>query len=110
MTLHKDPTLKEEEATKKYQIFLFGDLTTSGFEDELRHLAHLKHVPSLRSFFDQIGFVLRHEVGRLPSYQQDLFPRFTQLLDLVSGPGESQPSPVLRFCLLTVCQIAQILK
>ena len=103
------PTPLAEDEAERCQIFLFGDLTIT-FEDELRDLIHLKSNETLRAFFDQVGFALRDEIGRLPTSQQDHFPRFTQLVDLVLSPGETQASPVLRFCLLSVCEIGQLIR
>jgi hypothetical protein len=91
------------------QVFLFGDLAIH-FEDELRHILHVKGNESLHSFFDQVGFALREEFGNLPKSQQDLFPRFTTLVDLLSKLGETEGTPVLRFCLLSICEIGQFIR
>lgn len=91
------------------QVFLFGDLATH-FEDELRQLLYVEGNESLRSFFEQVSFALREECGKLPNNQQDLFPRFTTLIDLISKLGETEGTPVLRFCLLSVCEIGQFLR
>lgn len=91
------------------QVLLFGDLAIR-FEDELRQLVHIRGNASLRSFFDQVSYALRQEFGNLPSNQQDLFPRFTTLVDLVSNLVETEGNPVLRFTLLPVCEIGQFIK
>ncbi|KFZ09262.1 hypothetical protein V501_05642 [Pseudogymnoascus sp. VKM F-4519 (FW-2642)] len=91
------------------QVLLFGDLAIR-FEDELRQLVHIRGNESLRSFFDQVSYALRQEFGNLPSSQQDLFPRFTTLVDLVSKLVETEGNPVLRFTLLPVCEIGQFIK
>jgi naphtho-gamma-pyrone polyketide synthase len=91
------------------QVFLFGDLAIH-FEDELRQLVHVRGNESLRSFFDQVSYALRQEFGNLPSSQQDLFPRFTTLVDLVSKLGETEGTPILRFTLLPVCEIGQFIR
>lgn len=97
------------DITTSCQIFLFGDLATH-FEDELRQLLYVEGNESLRSFFEQVSFALREECGKLPSYQQELFPRFTTLSDLISKLGETEGTPALRFCLLSVCEIGQFLR
>lgn len=91
------------------QVLLFGDLAIR-FEDELRQLVHVRGNESLRSFFDQVSHAIRQEFGNLPSSQQDLFPRFTTLVDLVSKLAETEGNPVLRFTLLPVCEIGQFIR
>lgn len=95
--------------TMASQIFLFGDLTVS-FEERLRHLLHLQGNALLRSFFDQAGFALRKECGDLPAEQQDLFPRFTTLVDLLPKLGETEGTPILRFALLCLCELGQFIR
>ncbi|KAK3331714.1 polyketide synthase, partial [Cercophora scortea] len=91
------------------QVLVFGDLSSSGFEDELRKLLHLKTNPLLDAFFEQVGFALRRIIGGLPSEQQDWFPRFTTLIDLVARLGETAATPVLRFLVLSVYEVAQFI-
>lgn len=91
------------------QILLFGDLAIL-FEDELCQLVHIKGNESLCSFFDQVSHSLRQEFGNLPRSQQDLFPRFTTLVDLVPKLAETEGTPVLRFTLLPVCEIGQFIR
>lgn len=93
----------------KYQLILLGDLTTNGFYGDLRSLLHLKSDALLVSFFERTGFALRQAIGALPALQQDLFPRFTTLIDLVSKVGQTEGTPILRFFLLSVHQIAQFI-
>ncbi|KFY41333.1 hypothetical protein V494_03051 [Pseudogymnoascus sp. VKM F-4513 (FW-928)] len=97
------------EITASCQVLLFGDLA-SHFEDELCQLVHVRGNEMLRSFFDQVSHALRQEFGDLPSSQQDLFPRFTTLVDLVSKLAETDGTPVLRFTLLPVCEIGQFIR
>ena len=91
------------------RVFLFGDLTIS-FEEDLRHLLHVKNNDLLRSFFEQVGFAFREEFGKLPASQQDWFPRFTTVIDLVSKLGETDGTPALKFALLCICQIGQFIR
>lgn len=100
---------QERRSYDKYQLILLGDLTTNGFYGDLRFLLHVKTDALLVSFFERTGFALRQAIGALPASQQNLFPRFTTLIDLVSKVGETEGTPILRFFLLSVHQIAQFI-
>ena len=100
---------QDGQAYDKYQLILLGDLTTNAFYEDLRFLLHVKTDALLVSFFERTGFTLRQTIGALPALQQDLFPRFTTLIDLVAKVGETEGTPVLRFFLLSVHQIAQFI-
>lgn len=89
-----------------FQVLLFGDLSSSGFEEELQRLLHIKSSPLLTSFFTRVALRLRRLIGKLSYQQQDLFPHFTTLIDLVSRLGETKGTPVLRFFVLSVYEIA----
>ncbi|KAH7150529.1 beta-ketoacyl synthase, partial [Dactylonectria estremocensis] len=89
-------------------VVLFGDLSVA-FEDQLRALLHVRDNPLLSSFLEQVGARIRDEIGCLSTQRQLLFPRFTTLIDLVSKLGETEGTPVLRFCLLSIFQIGQFL-
>lgn len=91
------------------QLLLLGDLSV-GFEDRLGALLHVRDNPLLSSFLEQVGARVRDDLGRLGTHRQRLFPRFTTLVDLVSKLGETEGTPVLRFCLLSVCQIGEFLE
>lgn len=103
------PIVQDEQSHDKYQLILLGDLATNGFYGDLRSLLHVKTDALLVSFFERTGFALRQAIGTLPALQQDLFPRFTTLIDLVSKVGETEGTPILRFFLLGVHQIAQFI-
>jgi naphtho-gamma-pyrone polyketide synthase len=104
-----ESTAELKPSHDKYQLILFGDLTTNEFYEDLSLLLHVKTDALLVSFFERVGFFLRLAIGALPGRQQDLFPRFTTIIDLVSKLGETEGTPILRFCLLTVHQIAQFI-
>jgi naphtho-gamma-pyrone polyketide synthase len=91
------------------ELLLFGDLAAS-FEDELRGLLHISDNEALQAFFERTAFSLREELGRHPPAVQNLFPRFNTIIDLVSKLGDTEGTPVLRFCLLTVCQLAKFMQ
>ncbi|PFH56367.1 hypothetical protein XA68_16607 [Ophiocordyceps unilateralis] len=90
------------------ELLVFGDLTAN-FGDDLRCLLHVKDSEALQPFFDRVAFSLREEIGRQPTAVQDLFPRFTTLIDLVAKADETEGAPLLRFCLMTVCQLAKFI-
>ncbi|KFY68272.1 hypothetical protein V496_01192 [Pseudogymnoascus sp. VKM F-4515 (FW-2607)] len=107
--LSLNPCEPRTEIMGSCQVLLFGDLAIR-FEDELRQLVHFRGNESLSSFFDQVSYALRQEFGNLPSSQQDLFPRFTTFVDLVSKLAETEGTAVLRFTLLPVCEIGQFIR
>jgi naphtho-gamma-pyrone polyketide synthase len=99
------PTAKDMATA---HVFVFGDQTVP-FEQDLRRLLHVKDNDILRSLFDRVGFALRNELTSLPAIQQDWFPRFTTVIDLVSKLDETAASPVLKFTLLCLCEIGQFI-
>lgn len=93
-----------------HQLLLFGDLCSgSQFDIELLELLHVRTNPLLEQFYRQVAHDLRKHIGQLSTKQQRLFPRFTSLIDLVARLGETDGTPILNFCLLTVFQIAQFI-
>lgn len=102
-----NPVFEGESAAKQSQLLLFGDLSQVQFEDRLRCLLHVKSNPLLISFFDRVSYSLRRVVEHLPSEQQDLFPYFTTLIDLLSKLGETDGTAILVFFLLSVHEVAQ---
>jgi hypothetical protein len=94
---------------KTAQVFLFGDQTTP-FEHTLRNLLYIKDDGMLVAFFDKLAFHLRRYLGNLPTYQQDWFPYFTTLIDLVAEYEKLRGAPVLKFALLCTSEIAQFIR
>ncbi|RCI07396.1 hypothetical protein L249_1362 [Ophiocordyceps polyrhachis-furcata BCC 54312] len=90
------------------ELLVFGDLTAN-FGDDLRCLLHIKESEALQPFFERVAFSLREEIGSQPTAVQDLFPRFTTLIDILAKADETEGSPMLRFCLMTVCQLAKFI-
>ncbi|KAL9594396.1 MAG: hypothetical protein Q9219_007055 [cf. Caloplaca sp. 3 TL-2023] len=101
------PVSKGESHGQKCQILLYGDLSSVHFEDQLRRLLHVKTNPLLVSFFDRVSHGLRRALEHLPMEQQDFFPRFTTIVDLLAKSTETDGSPVLDFFLLSVHEMAQ---
>ncbi|OAA70563.1 Beta-ketoacyl synthase [Cordyceps fumosorosea ARSEF 2679] len=97
------------EAGESADLLIFGDLTAS-FDVELRRLLHVRGNEAMTSFFERVALRLRQELGRQPSAIQNMFPRFTTLIDLVSGFGDKMDGePVMQFFLMTVCQLAKFI-
>jgi len=90
-------------------LFLFGDQTIS-FELSLRQLVHVKGNGLLNVFFERIAFTLRETIAALPAHQQELFPRFTTIVDLVHDVGTTKGAPALKFPLLCLYEIGQFIK
>ncbi|ELR10234.1 hypothetical protein GMDG_04622 [Pseudogymnoascus destructans 20631-21] len=101
------PVSGTEFARKQCQVLLFGDLSLLRFKDRLRRLLHVETNPLLTSFFDRVSYALRRLLGTLPEEEQNLFPRFTTLIDLVAKFGETDCASVLGFFLLSVHEVAQ---
>lgn len=99
--------MEGENPTRHCQVVLFGDLSLVNIKDTLRLLLHIKTNPLLTAFFDQTNYSLRRVLQQLPGEQQDLFPHFTTLIDLLERFGDTDGTPVLAFFLLSVQQIAQ---
>ncbi|GAB1317688.1 hypothetical protein MFIFM68171_07898 [Madurella fahalii] len=95
-----------DSTVRQYQVLPFGDLSSSGFEEEPQSLLHVKTNPLLTPFFTRVALRLRRLIGGLSYQQQDLFPHFTTLIDLLSRLEETKGTPILRFFALNVYEIA----
>lgn len=91
------------------QIFLFGD-QTSAFEADLRQLLHIKDNEVLASFLTKVNLALRLEITKLSPSQQEQFPRFSTLIDLLNGFREYRSHPALELGLLCLNQLARFIK
>ncbi|KAK4959985.1 Type I Iterative PKS [Elasticomyces elasticus] len=87
------------------RLVVFGDLTIA-FKDDLTRQLHLKNA-TLTDFFDHSAFALKEEIGFLPADEQQLFPRFTTLVDLVDNLDTTAGAPAVRFALLCVYQLGR---
>ncbi|WPH01307.1 Hypothetical protein R9X50_00414600 [Acrodontium crateriforme] len=101
------PSPTNRSAGSSCEILLFGDLSTPFLED-LNTLLHYKHIPGLQSFLNQVSLALRHELARLCAEQQEWFPRFTNLVDLVAAIEGSRGEPALRSALFCVYQVGRV--
>ncbi|KAH8691020.1 hypothetical protein GQ44DRAFT_796974 [Phaeosphaeriaceae sp. PMI808] len=102
------PFMPPITTNKECNIFLFGDLT-GPFEDDLRQLLHCKRNAMLQSFLEQVNLAYRHEIAALPSEHQDWFPRFTDIVDLVSNHERMIGTRALKFGLLCVYQLGRVI-
>jgi hypothetical protein len=100
---------REEVREDPASLIVFGDLALS-FEEDLRSLLHAREDEALQSFLDRVANALRHDLSYQPAAVQNLFPRFVSIIDILSKLGETEGTPVLRFFLLTVCQISQFIQ
>ncbi|KAM3080309.1 hypothetical protein ACMFMG_005270 [Clarireedia jacksonii] len=90
-------------------LYVFGDLTLP-FEEHLRRLLHIRDNEILQSFFVKVSFAFRHEFAKLPRTQQDWFPNFTTLIDLLSKLGQTEGTPALKFALLCATQLGLFIR
>lgn len=92
------------------QVFIFGDQTNASDAD-LRQLLHVNENSVLRSFFERVNYALRVEIARLPAIQQDWFPRYTTLLELLTARRRgSGNNPALGLALLCINQLGHFVK
>lgn len=90
------------------QLLLFGD-QTSGFESGLRQLLGIKGNGALTTFLERAHFAIRHEVAQLPLPDRVLFPRFTSIMDLLSG-CEEKGNAALESALTCIYQLGCFIK
>jgi naphtho-gamma-pyrone polyketide synthase len=91
------------------QLFVFGDQTTV-FAPDLRKLAGVKNNSSLLNFFERVHLALREEIAGLPAPERKLFPRFSNLGELLARYEEAARNPALDSALSCVFQLACFLK
>ena len=91
------------------QIFIFGDQTNAS-EADLRQLLHVNDNIVLRSFFERANYALRVEIARLPAVQQEWFPRFTTLFDLLARHHQPESNPALALALLCINQLGRFIR
>lgn len=91
------------------EVFLFGDQTVV-FESTLHSLLHVKDNAVLTDFFDRVGFQLRRHVGNLPLHQQEWFPYFTTLIDLLAQHENCYAAPALKLPLLCATELGQFIR
>lgn len=103
------PFMPPIDSPQQCNILLFGDLTIA-FEEDLRQLLHCKNNGLMQSFFHQVSQAFRQEFALLPSQQQEWFPRFTDLVDLLANLDGMIGTLALRFGLLCVYQIGRLIK
>lgn len=92
-----------------FSVYVFGDQTDS-FESDLIKLVHVKGCEVLSSFFEQTQYALRLEISRLSNSQQEWFPQFTSIIDLLTTRSENGSNPALELALLSLSQLARFIK
>lgn len=97
------------DLNRSCQIFVFGDQSIP-FEHTLYNLLQLKDDPILSAFFDKVAFHIRRYLGNLPLQQQNWFPPFTTLLDVVSQHEAFDGAPAIKFALLCATEIGQFIR
>ena len=92
------------------QLFVFGDQTNASDAD-LRRLLHVNDNSVLRSFFERVSYALRVEIARLPAVQQEWFPHYANLLQLLTARRrEREDNPALGLALLCINQLGRFIK
>jgi hypothetical protein len=94
------------------QILLFGDLT-SDYDSILTQLAARKDNPLLESFFDQVAFLLRAEIGAVSYRERERLGlvRFTTLVELLATLRNStSPHPAWEKALTCTHQFARLIR
>lgn len=86
------------------RVYLFGD-QTADFDTGLRRLLQAKNDSLLIAFFQKCYHALRKEISQLSPSQRQLFPRFTNIVDLLARYREFGPNPALESALTTIYQL-----
>jgi Starter unit:ACP transacylase in aflatoxin biosynthesis len=97
---------------KQSQILLFGDLT-SDFDSTLTQLAAKKGNVLLESFFEQVAFDLRAEIGAVSFNERERLGigRFTTLMEILATLRKSSsPHPALEKALTCASQFARFIR
>jgi len=100
-------TAAHEARLSQAQLFLFGDLACTNYEQQLQRSLHTKSNPLLSTFFDRVNQKLRDFIASLSGEKQSLLPHFTSLIDLFSRRADATGASVLQFFFLGVHQVAQ---
>ncbi|KAE8384533.1 hypothetical protein BDV23DRAFT_176984 [Aspergillus alliaceus] len=90
-------------------VIVFGDQTTD-FRAGLRQLLGVENNGLLTSFLEWVYFKLRQEIGHLSFTEQQLFPRFTSIIDLLARYEETDGHPVLESILVCIYHIAAFIQ
>lgn len=88
------------------RLYVFGDMTLA-FKADLVRLLHIKENATLQSLFDHVSFALKDEISSLPADEQQWFPRFSTIVDLVEALDGIKGAPAVRFALLCMYQLGR---
>ena len=86
-------------------VYVFGDQTFE-YSKELRQLVHSNKDPLLISFFEQVYFALRAEIGNLPQHQRHLLGKFANFAELAAFDRTVSLHPSLDQALTCAYQLA----
>lgn len=90
-------------------VLIFGD-SSNPYDAELNLLLQVHDCDVLSSFFEHVHYALRFEISRLPIAQQEMFPRFTCLSDVLASTCKSGSNPALELFLLSLTQLGRFIK
>lgn len=90
-------------------VYLFGD-QTGDFDTGLRDLFQSKSNSLLTCFFERCYYAIRQEINRLPPSQQEGFPRFTNVVELLARYRESSDNVALGSVLTCIYQLGCFIK
>jgi hypothetical protein len=92
--------------SEQKQIIIFGDLTCD-YVAGLRFLVVIKTNPLLTTFFENVTFGLRAEIGKLPLHESTRFLRFITIQELIAGVQKlPHVPPPLELALACTYQLA----
>ncbi|KAM3073539.1 hypothetical protein ACMFMG_004567 [Clarireedia jacksonii] len=91
------------------RLYLFRDQTTD-FVPGLRQLLRVKDSPLLLSFLEKTHIALRRELSQQTREIQELFPRFSRIVDLLSKYStEDDSAPILASTLTVIYQLGSFI-
>ena len=90
-------------------VYLFGD-QTGDFDAGLRCLFQSKSNSLLTCFFERCYYAIRQEITRLPPSEQERFPRFTNIVELLARYRDSSDRAALGSALTCIYQLGCFIK
>lgn len=93
------------------QLFLFGDQTENLFQHLLDLFKDAKHSRLLEDFFKSCASALIREISTLSVIEQNKFPRFSTLNELVEAHCQGNTyDPVISGVLLCLTQLGRFIR
>ncbi|KAK2612556.1 polyketide synthase [Conoideocrella luteorostrata] len=97
-------TNKSNAGLNSTRVFVFGDQSSCNLSN-LQLLLLRKNNPYLTSFIDQVNYTLRHEISRLTTPEQQLFPAFCSIQNLVARGLKNDQTAPFESTLTTIYQL-----